>query len=232
MPETKVASPPWGDTCPACGGPAERGQLICLECGGRLGLDYRRAPGWKLPLAIVVVVVAALAAASWVGLHAITSNSDREVAKAGAGKPSPTPHAPARKSKRHAAKPKAKARPKPKAKPKPKRAAKPRGRAKPRRQAARLPGVAGWPAGRDGYTVVLLSSDDRSSARSFAFTARQGGTRVGVLRSNDYPSLQKGFWMAFTGFYRTQPQAERAAAKMSKGFPGAFPQFVNGSLRR
>jgi septal ring-binding cell division protein DamX len=192
-----------------------------------MGLDYRRPPGWKLPVAIVVVVVAVLGAAFGLGLYTITNNSDEEVAKAGAGKPRPTPHKPAVKAKRHPAKAKAK----PKAKPKRKRPAKPKPRAKPRGAAA-LPGVPTWPAGRDGYTVVLLSADNRSSARSFASTARQGGTRVGALRSNDYSSLEKGFWIVFSGFYPSRPLAERATTRVSKGFPGAFPQFVNGSKRR
>jgi septal ring-binding cell division protein DamX len=196
-----------------------------------MGLDYRRPPGWKLPLAIIVVVVAVLGAAFAVGLHAVRSNSDKEVAKAGAGKPRPTPNKPAGRTKPPPAKAKAKANAKPKAKPKRKRPARPKSRARPRPTAG-LAGIPRWPAGRDGYTVVLLSSDSRDSAHSFATTARQGGTRVGVLRSNDYSSLEKGFWIVFTGVYPSRPTAERAATRVSRGFPGAFPQFVNGSKRR
>jgi septal ring-binding cell division protein DamX len=192
-----------------------------------MGIDYRRPPGWKLPVAIIVAVVAVLGAAFGLGLHAVRSNSDQEVAEAGAGKPRPTPQKAAGKTKPPPAKAKAKA----KQKPKGKRPAKPKPRAK-GRPAAALPGVPGWPAGRDGYTVVLLSSDSRDSARSFASTARQGGTRVGALRSNDYSSLEKGFWIVFSGVYPSRPAAERAATKVSRGFPGAFPQFVNGSKRR
>jgi hypothetical protein len=80
--------------------------------------------------------------------------------------------------------------------------------------------------------VVLVSVDDRRSAQSFARTARQGGTRVGVLRSNDYPSLDKGFWIVFNGIYRTRREAQRATARSSRAFPGAFPQFVKGARRR
>src|SRR4051794_27964471 len=44
-------------TCPNCSAPAEPGQLMCLECGSRLALDYDRPPTWRLPVAIVGVVV-------------------------------------------------------------------------------------------------------------------------------------------------------------------------------
>jgi hypothetical protein len=146
-------------SCPSCGAPAERGQLVCLECGGRISLDYRRPAGWKLPLAIVVAVLVAAGAAFGFGLHEITSDAGTEVAKTPRGKPAPpqTPRAQA---------------------PAPKTTGKPR-------PAVTTPGVPSWPAGRSGFTVVLLSSSDQAGARSFARTAKQGGTRVGVLRSND-----------------------------------------------
>ncbi len=42
--------------CPRCGAAAERGQLVCLECGARVALVYRRPPSWKVPVAITAVV--------------------------------------------------------------------------------------------------------------------------------------------------------------------------------
>src|SRR3954447_17759261 len=92
MPDATHEAPPRPETtCPHCCAPADEGQLVCLECGGRIGLDYRRPPGWKLPLAIVAVLLAALAVAFGLGLHEITDTADDEVASAGAGKPRPQP---------------------------------------------------------------------------------------------------------------------------------------------
>src|SRR3954471_1240193 len=198
-------------TCPSCGAPAERGQLVCLECGSRIALDYRRPSGWKLPLAIVIAVLVVAGVALGVGLHEITSDAKTEVAQTPRGKPAPPQ------------KPNADTRPKKKATARQPAASRP---------AVKTPGAASWPAGRDGFTVVLLSSSDQAGARSFARTAKQGGTPVGVLRSNDYSSLEKGFWIVFSGVYRTRPQAEHASQRLTRGFPGGFVQFVNGAKRR
>lgn len=205
-------------TCPSCGAPAERGQLVCLECGNRIALDYRRPSGWKLPLAIVVAVIVTVGVAFGLGLHEITSDAKTEVANTPRGNPAPPqkPNAGAQPRKKTTAD-------------QPSAPAKTTAKSRP---PVRTPGAASWPAGRDGFTVVLLSSSDQAGARSFARTAKQGGTPVGVLRSNDYPSLEKGFWIVFSGVYSTRTQAERASRRLSRGFPGAFVQFVNGAKSR
>jgi hypothetical protein len=71
-----------GDRCPACGAPAERGQLVCLECGSRVGISRRPAPSWKAPLAISVLVVAVCTVAVLLALGAIDDNARNEVAAA------------------------------------------------------------------------------------------------------------------------------------------------------
>src|SRR3954471_19447792 len=111
--EAKAQSPPEPTPdlpCPHCGEPAEKDQLVCLHCGGRLALDYRRPPGWKLPTAIVATVALVAAVAFGFALRAVTHNAKTEVANAPAGKPTNggTPKTPATQPK-----------PKPKPKPKP-----------------------------------------------------------------------------------------------------------------
>jgi sporulation related protein len=184
---------------------------MCLECGGRMEVDYRRPAGWKLPVAIVGVVLLAAGVGFAAGLHRIGNESDEEVAN--------TPPGNAAVRGNNAGQRGARTGPTTQSR-----------NAVPGRAVA--PGIPTWPTGRDGFTVVLLSSSDRASAAGFARTAKQGGTRIGALRSSDYSSLQKGFWLVFSGVYRTRPQAERAAQSLSRGFPGAFSQFVNGAKRR
>ena len=66
--------------CPTCGASAERGQLVCLECGSRIALDYRRPPSWKLPLAIAAGVGAILLVVAVIGWRAVNDDADAEVA--------------------------------------------------------------------------------------------------------------------------------------------------------
>jgi cell division septation protein DedD len=208
-------------SCPHCGEPAKKDQLVCLRCGGRLALDYRRPPGWKLPTAIVAAVALAAAGAFGWALRAVTHNAKTEVANAPAGKSTSggAPKTPATQPK-----------------PKPPAAAKKQAKA-PAAQAPKAPSVPAtafnppgtWPAAKNGFTVVLTSTDNPGSAKETARSVKQSGVPSGYLRSNDYPSLQKGFWLVYGGVYDTRGQAEKAAAKVGKGYPGAYVQWVDGA---
>jgi hypothetical protein len=70
------------DSCPACGAPADRGQLVCLECGARVGISRRPAPGWKAPLAITVVVAVVFAVVVLAVLGSADDDARSEVAAA------------------------------------------------------------------------------------------------------------------------------------------------------
>ena len=88
-----------------------------------------------------------------------------------------------------------------------------------------------WPAGKDGFTIVLKSvptSQGRAQADAAAQRARNNGlTQVGVLNSSDYSSLRSGYWVTFTGIYDTSSQAENNLANArSKGFQLAYVREV------
>jgi hypothetical protein len=92
-------------------------------------------------------------------------------------------------------------------------------------------GIISWPVGKDGYTIVIKSvptSQGRSEADSAAQRARsQGLPQPGVLNSSDYSSLRPGYWVAFTGVYDTESQAEAALpTARSRGFPLAYVRQV------
>ena len=212
---------PAEERCPSCDAPAEHGQLVCLECGERLSLDYRRPRGWKLPLAVVLSVLLVASAGFAFALARVSDDADSEVADAPAAKDEERASRNERRGERE--------RPRERREPARRRKRRPERREPERRPVATDRRARTWPAGRDGFTVVLISTEDPASARQFARTARQGGTPVGVLRSNDYPSLQSGFWIVFSGVYRSRGEAQRAAGRLNRGFPGAFPQFVNGA---
>jgi hypothetical protein len=70
------------EKCPACGAPADRGQLVCLECGARVGISRRPPPSWKAPLAISVVVIGLCVLVGLLVLGAVDDNARDEVAAA------------------------------------------------------------------------------------------------------------------------------------------------------
>jgi hypothetical protein len=92
-------------------------------------------------------------------------------------------------------------------------------------------GIISWPAGKDGYTIILKSvptSAGRSQADGAAHRAiNKGLSQVGVLNSSDYSSLNPGYWVTFTGIYDTQGQADAGLSNArSKGFPTAYSRRV------
>jgi hypothetical protein len=79
-----------------------------------------------------------------------------------------------------------------------------------------------WPAGKAGWTNVLISIpkvDGRDAAVARAEQARRRGLGgVGVLDSSRYGSLHPGYWIVFAGVYTSQPEAASAlrAAKAAQ----------------
>lgn len=193
--------------CPTCGAPAERGQLVCLECGSRVALAYRRPPSWKLPVAIIAIIGALALVGAVLAYNAIDDEARDEVSE--------TP-------------------------PKPKQA-RPGAKdgAAERKPAERAPAAAGsgglvkrgklytWPPSLEGFTVVLLSGEDRESATNFANeVAERNEAKTGVITSEQFGSLPEGFFIVFGGVYETRDRAEQALARLSDRYPRAFAQLV------
>src|SRR3954469_3732231 len=74
--------PPPTQTCPNCGAPADQGQLMCLECGARLALGYRRPPSWRLPAAVVGIVLLIAGIGVALALASVTDNANKTTAAA------------------------------------------------------------------------------------------------------------------------------------------------------
>ncbi|MDQ3644976.1 MAG: hypothetical protein M3356_05660 [Actinomycetota bacterium] len=218
--------------CPTCAAPAERGQLVCLECGSRVALSYRRPPSWKIPVAISAVLMLLAGAGGVLAYQAIDDEAQREVAAApvkvndqpqnaetGAGEePSVTGEADTSEptATGEATEPEAISPEEPESD-----------------ATATADGLVKdgalytWPRDLEAFTVVLLSSEDRASALSFAESATETrGERIGVIRSDDFETLPTGFFIVFAGKYPDQAQADEAAARLGGSFRGAFPQLV------
>ena len=74
--------------------------------------------------------------------------------------------------------------------------------------------TADWPAGEDGWTIVLASvpqTKGRPTAVARARQARRKGlSQVGVLDSSQYASLHPGYWVVFSGVYASEAEATSA----------------------
>ena len=175
-----------------------------------MALDYRRPYGWKLPLAIVATVAVLVAAGSALALLAIDDDASREARASVGDAPAPAAQKkPANKA--AAAESKKESTEEPKAETKPAEAA----------------GTAtSWPAGERGFTVVVGSTEDRRSAAGFAREARAIDVPAGVLEADRYKGLGEGLWLVYAGQYEDRAEAERAVARHSKRYPGAYPQAV------
>jgi hypothetical protein len=199
------ARPRGMDRCTACGASGRRGQLICLGCGERMALRHRDAPGWR-PAAFAAAALV-LAAGSAVGLVIGAANGGREGA----------PSADSRASERAAdARERARAEAERRVK-------------RERARRARAQAVGDWPAGRSGYTVVLLNTGDRASAERFARGLTEAGEDAGVLSAEDHPNLGGALFLAFAGVYSDEAEAAAAATRLRESYPGAYPQFVEAA---
>ena len=216
--------------CPRCGTPYAPGQEYCLECGLRLpartvvtslSSGWRRRvrwyPGdWIWP-ALVALVVAAIAtgvvvAATWGngnGSTIVATGPTRTgtVTTVGTTTPTSTPTERTTSTTSTAAPP-----------PSP-------------QQPSAVTGPIAWPAGKNGFTVVLESiptTSGRAAALDRARAALRAGLKdVGILDSSRYPSLHAGYYVVFSGIYASNVDATSAASSAkASGYADAYPAAV------
>ena len=203
---TRDEQQPQAVACPNCGASAAPDQMFCLECGERIGLGYRRPPSWRVPAAVATVVVLLAGAAVAVALVQVSDDADQAASAPGATAPATTP--PAGKGGTDTSERKT-------------------------TSTEEAPAASGeirqWPDDTSAYTVILLSTSTRAGAEGVARQAAQAGVPAGVLKSDDYSSLNPGFWVVFGGEFDTTEEAQRESERYaSLGFPGGYARFVNG----
>ena len=216
-------------TCPGCGAPAARGQLMCLECGARLALDYQRPPSWRLPAAIVGVIVLL----AGVGVALALTKVSNEAGKTTAGAPTqsvanvspadtpPTASTPAPTASTPAPAPTGTS-----------TAPAPTGTAATTTTPAPAPAGGAWPAGKSAFAVVLASLPNKADADAKLKEAQGAGiTGAGILHSDDYPTLRKGYWVVFDGQFDKTDQAQQQAQqdRTKSGFIDAYPRWVSAN---
>lgn len=73
------------------------------------------------------------------------------------------------------------------------------------------------------WIVVIASKGAEADAQEAALAVAALGHPAGVLRSDDYPSLAPGFWVAYAGPYEARRSAEAAVDDLEgSGIDGAY----------
>jgi hypothetical protein len=187
--ETPSPPPPVERRCPRCGAHLSDEQEWCLDCGTAVGTRVAGPRGWRVPFAVVGMLLALAFVAVVLALVELAGPAEKvsEVAA------TPTPTAPP-----------AVATPTPT----PSVAATP----------TPSPGsvaLATWPEGRTAWTVVLNSSGTRADAQRLATElGGKGIPGIGILDSDDFESLGPDSFVIFSGQYSSRVQAEEALASI------------------
>jgi septal ring-binding cell division protein DamX len=183
--------------CPRCGARLTPEQEWCLSCGTGVGAHVAAPRGWRWPLAVVGTLLALALVALVLALVELAGDAEQvgtQPAPPVAATPTPTPAATT--------------------------TAVPT--ATPDSGGAPAPsGVAEWPAGKTGYTVVLESSSTRSAAAARASELSAQGISTGVLDSSGYVSLTPDRFVVFSGQYETRAEARAALAGIRSQVEGA-----------
>jgi septal ring-binding cell division protein DamX len=226
-PDASVPAGPPERRCPRCGSSLAADQEWCLNCGAAAGTEVVEARGWRVPLylggglaalAVIGVILAILALAS---RNDVVSQT-----------PTPTPTPPTNAVPPSASPtasplatttplPTATASPDPNAtaSPDPNATASPEPTTSPEPTATEDPGTGdsgtgstfpGWTGGDGDYTIIIESSKTQSGAEKVAQKAQDAGETVGILNSDDYSSLNGGYYVVFSGTYSTKSDAEDA----------------------
>lgn len=208
-PEAPVAEQPAGQRCPRCGAAMTDRQEWCLNCGAAVGTQVVAAPGWRMPIAIGGLILAIAALAVAIAIVQLADDTDEVAQNQPAAAPSPAP----------ATTPAPAITPDPALTPDP-TLPEASGQETPEPTPEETPeptpessgaADAEWPADESGWTVVLASDSSEADARDRADGfAADGISGVGVLESDGFSSLKRGFWVVFAGRYDNQSEASDA----------------------
>lgn len=239
-PAAAAPTPPAAGQCPRCGAEHVAGQMACLSCAGPLGDPDGRSRRTKMLAAGAAALLILGGLGAGYAVSRVADDDEVTVAKARAGQPAPPPDPGATPPSQP-----------PPAQPAPAPSDGSASADEPPAAEDSAPedapdvtppagdsdaGGSGdtapenWPAGRSAYTVVLLSSPDRAGAQARAREALRAGIEAGVLKSDDYRSLNPGYWVTFAGQYGSKAEAQRQAARYAEqGFDGGYARYVRDS---
>ena len=202
---TAVESPPPATEtrrCPRCGARLTPEQEWCLQCGADVSSTIAAPPSWRGPVALVggLLLIALIALV----LALVELAGDPEQVAEQAATPTPVPTTTTVPTATPTIPP-----------------------ATDDGTGSTTPEIADWPAGKDAWTVVLEASGTREAAEARANELSQQGIPVGILDSNQYPSLEPNKFIVFSGQYDSERAANQALAGLTSQVEGAYVRHVS-----
>ena len=77
------------------------------------------------------------------------------------------------------------------------------------------------------FVAIVVSERDEATARAIGDQLTEAGFDSGVLHSDDYGSLEPGFWVAYVGPFDDVGAAEGAVDDLKgEGYGAAYPRCV------
>lgn len=212
--------------CPRCGAALRADQDWCLECGAAATTRVLAPPSWKVPLLVILAVVVVFAAVVAIAYALLSHDANKSVADVPAGSrhpasapASPAPASPASGAAAGATGPTGASGAAANAGPT--GATGPAG-------AAPAAAVPRWPAGEQGYSVVLLSTADKQGAEREARKLIRTGDApdAGILASSRYDFFSPDLWIVFAGRYADKRAADRAATRLKRAGHDGYVTLV------
>jgi sporulation related protein len=246
--QTPPAPPePATRACPRCGESLTPDQEWCLNCGADVGARVAATPRWRVPVVLVGLLIAAALAAVALALVEL-ADDDQQVAAAPTAQPqaaaTPTPTPPPAPTGEQPAPGEAGSSPQAQV---PEASDDQTATGESGTGSSTGSGTSGtggsdqsgttgtgtgtatlaeWPAGKTAWTVILESATSKSAAEQKGQELASGGTSVGVLHSDDFSSLNKGYWVVFSGQYDSQSAAQSALSGLQSKVSQAYVRHV------
>ena len=84
----------------------------------------------------------------------------------------------------------------------------------------------------DFWTVILRSERDRAVARDRAARLTgEGVPEVAVLDSDEYPTLQPGYFVVYSGQFTSEQRAKTHLGELTSQWPGLAGSYVKRAAR-
>jgi hypothetical protein len=205
-------------------------QEWCLACGAAASTEVAEPRGWRVPILLAGGLVALGVIGIILAIVALSGGSE----KLAQATPTPSAAAPPATTPAPGAGAAVTPLPSPTAAPTDSAAPTPTATDTATPEATSTPGsstgatssqFSDWPGGK-GWTVIIESASNLSKAESVATSAQGKGHTVGILHSDDYSSLNPGYYVVFTEKYSSQSAAETGRDGIKGDYPDAYVRQV------